>query len=139
MIVRNTPRAAAKAVRQAFSLMEILIVVAIIVVLAGIGGYYFLPQLDKAKDDAAKAQAKVVAMAADTYKKNHGEYPTDVSVLAQPDPLNDNKPYLSDDAINDPWGKPYTIDPAGPNHKGAQCDVYTTSPTSNKQIGNWGK
>ena len=36
-----------RALRRAFTLMEILIVVAIIVILAGLGGYYLLPQLDK--------------------------------------------------------------------------------------------
>jgi hypothetical protein len=97
-----------------------------------------LPQLERAKEDLARAQARVVAQAADTYRKNHDQYPNDVRVLAQPDPLNDNKPYLSDDAILDLWGKPYSIDPAGPNHKGAQCDVFTVTPQG-KVVGNWAR
>ena len=43
--------------RRAFTLMEMLIVVAIIVALAGIGAFYVLPQLGKAKDKIAKANA----------------------------------------------------------------------------------
>jgi general secretion pathway protein G len=124
-----------RALRRAFTLMEILIVVAIIVVLAGIGGYYLMPQLDRAKESAAKAKAMTIDKAVQTYKTNNDTYPT-IDALIQPDPKNNNAPYLEDDAILDPWGQKYTLDPAGPRNKGAKPDVYTTSPTG-KVIGNF--
>ena len=40
--------------RRAFTLMEMLIVVAIIVILAGVGTFYILPQFNKAKEDTAR-------------------------------------------------------------------------------------
>jgi hypothetical protein len=95
-------------------------------------------RLDKAKEDMAKVKARFIAQAAEVYRLNHDAHPADVGVLAQPDPLNQNKPYLSGDSILDPWGKRYQIDPAGPNHKGAQCDVFTTTPQG-KVIGNWSR
>jgi hypothetical protein len=106
------------------------------VVLVGIWGYSSLPKLDKLKEDKAKAQAKVVALAVRAYWWNHDVYPNDVTVLAQPDPANNNKPYLSEDGCKDPWGNLYQIDVAGPRHQGTEPDVFTTSP-SGKVIGNW--
>jgi general secretion pathway protein G len=137
MIARTTQRLQRQA-RHAFTLMEMLVVVAIIVVLAGIGGFYLMPQLDKSKEQAAKAQAKVIEQAAQSYYQDNGQYPSSVQDLTQPSPHLNNRPYLSDDAILDPWGKPYTIDPTGPNNKGGKPDVYTKSPTGTT-IGNWGK
>jgi general secretion pathway protein G len=137
MIARTTSRLQRQA-RHAFTLMEMLVVVAIIVVLAGIGGFYLMPQLDKSKEQSAKAQAKVIEQAAQAFYMQNDRFPSSVDELTQPNPNNDNKPYLSPDAILDPWQKKYTIDPNGPNNSGAKPDIYTTSPTG-KQIGNWGK
>jgi general secretion pathway protein G len=135
MIVQRQQQGKRQA-RRAFTLMEILVVVAIIVVLAGVGGYYLLPQLERAKDDAARAQARVIATAVNNFKLyNDGREPT-IDELTQPDPNNNNKPYLAPDAIMDPWKKKYTLDNSGPHHSGADPDVYTTSPTG-KVLGNW--
>ena len=119
-----------------FTLMEILIVVAIIVILAGLGGYYLLPQLDKAKEGTAKARTMTLDSAVGTYYTNHSSYPASVQVLTQPDPENNNKPYVTDDAILDPWGQQYQMDVGGQRNKGAKPDIYTTSP-SGKVIGNF--
>ena len=48
---------ARQANRRAFTLMEMLIVVAIIVILAGVGTFYILPQFNKAKEDTARIRA----------------------------------------------------------------------------------
>ena len=138
MLVRTTAPRAARSRRLAFTLLEILIVVAIIVILAGVGIVYLVPQLTKSEEGVAKTKAQAIASACQIYYTNHKEYPTTVDQLTTADPDNDNKPYITDDGALDPWGKPYTIDPSGPNHKGAAPDVYTTSP-SGKTIGNWGK
>ena len=45
-----------KGVRHGFTLMEILVVVAIILILAGLGGYYFMGQLKESRKSAAKIQ-----------------------------------------------------------------------------------
>ena len=50
-------RIARHSARRAFTLMEMLIVVAIIVALAGVGAFYVLPQLNKSKENLAKAGA----------------------------------------------------------------------------------
>jgi hypothetical protein len=94
------------------------------------------PDLTRAKEDAARAQARVIGLAAQNYALfNDGKVPT-IDQLTQPDPNNNNKPYLAPDAILDPWKKKFILDPAGPHHNGTEPDVYTTSPTG-KMLGNW--
>jgi general secretion pathway protein G len=135
MIVQQ-PRQGTRQVRRAFTLMEILVVVAIIVVLAGVGVVYLMPQFEKAKEDIARTQCRTIAAEAQKFfLNNDGNWPT-IDQLVQPDPNNNNKPYLPPDAILDPWKKKYTLDPAGQHHSGAEPDVYTTSP-SGKMLGNW--
>ena len=51
--------------RGGFTLMEILVVVAIIVVLAGVGVAYLLPQVDKAKEGVAVQNVDPSSKAAD--------------------------------------------------------------------------
>src|SRR5260370_35821429 len=123
--------------RAAFTLTEMLVVVAIIVVLAGIGGAILLPTLDKAKDDTDRAQAHTVAEACKHYQINNDTMPNNTQVLTQPDPNNGNKPYLSQDAILDSRKQPFQIDPSG-QMSGTEVDVFTTNKNGEK-IGNWKK
>lgn len=95
-------------VRSAFTLLEILIVVAIIVVVAGVGGYYLFGALDRGKIDAAKSQMRIIETAIDAFRLNNGGPPTSLDILLQPDPANGDNPYLTEPkAIIDPWGNPY--------------------------------
>jgi general secretion pathway protein G len=132
MIVQQS-RQRKRQARRAFTLMEILVVVAIIVVLAGIGGFYLMPQLDRAKDDAAKLQAKTISQAVGTYYAHHSTYPTDLSVLTQGDEENNGQPYMAADKILDPWGKQYQLDTSGP-----EPIVFTMSPKG-KRLASSGK
>jgi len=122
--------------RRAFTLMEMLIVVAIIVILAGVGTFYILPQFNKAKKDTAKIKAHEVAKALKTYYTNHGEFPTSLDALVNKDAVGG--PYIAPDGLVDSWGKQYQIDVSGPNHNGAEPDVYTTGPDG-EILGNWGQ
>jgi type II secretory pathway pseudopilin PulG len=117
--------------------MELLVVVAIIVVLGGVGVFYFLPQLNKSKEDVAKQQARDIAKACEMYAtRNDGNLPTNLQALTV---QSENGPaILPPDGIIDPWKKEFQYDPSGPNNGGNRPDVWTTSP-SGKQIGNWGR
>jgi general secretion pathway protein G len=121
--------------RAAFTLMEMLIVVAIIVALAGLGGYYFIGQLNEAKKKTAKVQANEITKACETYAIDHGQYPQQLEQLLQRD--NFGGPYLKNaDALRDPWGNPYRYNAAGTNSGGTQPDVWAEVPGVG-QIGNW--
>ena len=131
MIVRS-PRKRNR--RAAFTLMEMLVVVAIIVMLAGIGGYYYVKQLDAAKVSTAKAQTRVLSEACENYYINHGSYPTSLALLLQQS--EQGGPYLkTQDALIDPWQRPYQYNPAGPNNAGRQPDIWADTPQG--QVGNW--
>jgi type II secretory pathway pseudopilin PulG len=89
------------------------------------------------KEDVARARAMVLDKAIQAYAVNHnGEYPASVDVLTQPDAENNNKPYVNEGSIIDPWGDKYLIDPSGARNKGAKADVFTVSPDG-KVIGNF--
>ena len=117
--------------------MEILVVVAIIVALAGVGGYYLMQAADKAKVDIARSKAKeTLTKACENYKLDHNDqWPPSLDVLVQGD--ENGRAYLTDaDAIKDPWGQVYSYDPNGQHHQGRRPDIYTMSPAG-EQIGNW--
>ena len=117
MILKNPAELAPRLPRRlAFTLMEMLVVVAIIVVLAGIGGAYLMGQLIDSKVSAAKLQARVISQAIEMYAIDHNAtLPTSLDVLLQRDP-NGKGPYLkSSDALKDPYGNPFypQYDPSG--------------------------
>ncbi len=132
MIVRSTRQAA----RQAFTLMEMLVVVAIIVALAGIGGYYYLQRVDEAKKQVAQTQSKdTLTKAVQTYKLDHGDYPASLEALLVRTE-DGHGPYLDNvEALVDPWGRPYQYNPAGPNNNGLKPDIWSESPFG--PLGNW--
>jgi general secretion pathway protein G len=133
MVVRNRQQVLARA---AFTLMELLVVVAILVVLAGVGGYYYIKHLDDARIDAARLQVKTLTQAAEAYYVKHGEYPPSLVALTERDP-DGGKPYLEQDAIRTPWGTSYQYDPSGPNNGGNKPDIWADAPKGGARIGNW--
>jgi general secretion pathway protein G len=138
MIIRKTTHLVNKSAamtRSGFTLMEILIVVAIIVVLAGVGTFYLLPMLGESKEKVAKAQAQTITEALVKFNMDRGNYPSSLKELTQKGP-NGEKAILEPKAIIDPWGKEFQFNAAGAHHDGNKPDVSTTSPEG-KEIGNW--
>ena len=70
-----------RAVRRAFTLMEILVVVAIIVVLAGLGTVSLMNQLETAKEKSAAINAKTIKNAATMFKTDTGNWPSSLGEL----------------------------------------------------------
>ncbi|MBI3821052.1 MAG: type II secretion system protein GspG [Planctomycetes bacterium] len=132
--------------RSAFTLMEMLIVVAIIVALAGVGVFALMPMLTGGQKDAAYAQIKGLQAACQAYAaKNGGNFPAKLEDLLQKDG-NGNGPYLQNsDAIYDPWStknnpRPYTYDPTGQKNNGTVPDISTINPKDQTDIiSNWPK
>jgi general secretion pathway protein G len=125
---RNT--AAPKALRTtrtAFTLLEVLVVVAIIVMLAGVGGYYLMARYEEAKVQRARIDVNTLSDAVETYRLNNGDFPASIDMLAQMQP-NGGMPLIPPDKVMDPWGQMYQIDPTGANNNGLKADVFTTTP-----------
>lgn len=132
MVLRKT---SATAARAGFTLLEMLAVVAILVVLAGVGGYYYTKSVDDAKKDAARLQVKNLTTAVEAYYIKHGEYPPSLLVLTERD-QDGGKPALDPEALHSPWtGREYQYDPTGPNNAGNKPDIWVDGPTG--KIGNW--
>ncbi len=128
--------------RSAFTLMEMLVVVAIIVALAGIGGFFLLGQRwPGPQEDVARTQVTgPLTQACQSYYIKHKEWPQGLNQLTQRDPLNGNAPYLDNpDALNDPWGGKYQYDASGQNNNGTKPDIWATPKNTNNKIGNWPK
>jgi len=95
-----------------FTLVELIVVVIIIGLLAGLVLPQFIRQEEKAKLKAAQAQIELLGTALDTFRLDVGRYPTTEEGLQalrqKPGTLDRwDGPYLKKDLPLDPWAKPY--------------------------------
>ena len=97
---------------RGFTLLELLVVVAIIGLLAGYVAPRYFGQVGRSEVNAAKAQMDAIEKALDQYRLDIGRYPSaelGLNALVQR-PQNEakwNGPYLRKAVPADPWGKPY--------------------------------
>jgi general secretion pathway protein G len=132
MIVRSN-RAAR---RLAFTLMEVLVVVAILVILAGVGGVMYMRYLDEAKVSKAKIDIKALADVVETYYLKNNEYPASLVILTQPQ--DGERAYLEPQAIMDPWSHEYMIEPNTVNPATGKPLIYSNGPGGGgQQIRSW--
>jgi general secretion pathway protein G len=101
-----------------FTLIELIVVVAIIGLLAGLVVPQFIRQEEKATAKAVKAQIELLGTALDTFRLDVGRYPTSQEGLQalnqKPGGLERwDGPYLKKEVPADPWGKPYVYKSPG--------------------------
>lgn len=90
--------------RRGVTLIEVLVVLAIITTVSAIIGFAVLPKLARAKLDSAVQSAKTIRTAAEAFLEmdsTDGNCPT-VKILL-------DAKQIKADATDDPWGTPYRI------------------------------
>lgn len=97
-----------------FTLIEILVVLVILGLLAGLVGPRLFGKVDSSKVKTAETQVKMLKTALQTFRLDVGRFPTTDEGLASLAKRPEGSdlpawagPYLDEDLPLDPWGKPY--------------------------------
>ncbi|MGE5517930.1 MAG: type II secretion system major pseudopilin GspG [Bacteroidota bacterium] len=96
-----------------FTLLELLVVLAIMGLLAAIAGPQVLKYLGSSRSQTARLQVQNIVASLELFYLDTGRYPTEAEGLkalveATPTAPNWNGPYLRKaDGLRDPWGAPY--------------------------------
>jgi general secretion pathway protein G len=128
--------------------VELIVVVIIIGLLAGLVLPQFIRQEEKAKVKTAQAQISLLGTSLDTFRLDVGRYPTTEEGLRalrdKPGGLERwDGPYLKKEVPLDPWGKPYVYKSPG-DHGPYDIMSYGADGTpggenDNRDITSWEK
>ncbi|MFK8050477.1 MAG: type II secretion system major pseudopilin GspG [Halioglobus sp.] len=141
----NADRRVAKP-QGGFTLMELLVVLAILGLLASLVGPQVLNTLGGAKVKTAGIQIKDLEQALEMYKLDTGRFPSteeglDALVKKPSRASGWNGPYLKSDVPPDPWGRDYHY--KYPGDRG-ELDIYTYGQNGesggegeDSDVGNW--
>ncbi|MFO0967077.1 MAG: type II secretion system protein GspG [Gemmataceae bacterium] len=97
--------------RAAFTLMEMMVVVAIIVVLGGIAVVAYTSFSDRGNEARISADLRAIDTAIGEYYLEYNDWPQQLQQLSTPNAFG--KVLLEPKYLNDPWGNPYGYDPTG--------------------------
>jgi len=143
-ILRRNPGVGTRT--RGFTLIELMVVLAIIALLAGLVGPAVLNQLGGAKTKTARIQIKDLEQALEMYKLDVGRYPSTsagLEALVQKPGSADgwNGPYLKSDVPKDPWKNDYHYIYPGSR---ADIDIFSLGQDGaqggdgeDSDVGNW--
>lgn len=130
-----------------FTLLELLVVLAILGLLAAIVAPRVISYLGSSRSKSAAIQVKNIAASLELYRLDAGRYPNEQEGLnalikAPPGAAAWNGPYLADkSALNDPWGRAYHYAVPG---KHGEFDVFSYGADDrqggsgeDRDVGNW--
>ncbi len=135
--------------RQGFTLVEVLVVVVIIGLLAGLVVPRIVGRGEEAKRTATSVQISELEQALDLFKLDNGFYPTTEqgleALVEEPNTTPEPRNYRSGGYIKkipmDPWGSPFVYRSPGDH---GEVDLFSTGPDGeeggegdNADITNW--
>jgi general secretion pathway protein G len=136
MIMKN--KKSTRIRNKGFTLIEILIVVAIIGLIASMIAPNLIGQFQKSKEEIAKAQIETLSAGAQSYLLDVGRLPANLGELITSTDPKWRGPYLSKNRLpQDPWNRDYQY--KAPGDHGA-FDLYSLGPNGkldDKAIVNW--
>ena len=135
---------------RGFTLLELLVVLAILGVIVALVSPRVIGYFGRAKSDAARVQIESLATALQYYRLDVGRYPSGQEglpalVAAPKGVARWRGPYLDARGVpDDPWGRPYGY--RLPPQHGLDYDLYTLGSDGAEggegeaaDIGNWGR
>ncbi len=129
--------------QRGFTLLEILLVAAILVILASMATIGFTAMQRSATSRLAISEIKTIENACKMFKINHQHFPSKLEELVQPvQGMNRTEwggPYLEAPDFDDPWKQPYKYTPdevndrvviisAGPDRQASTEDDVSNTP-----------
>lgn len=135
--------------RRGFTLLELLVVMFILVLLAGVVTVVVTKRMEEAKRAKAVADIATLKSAIDMYYLHNKSYPPTLEALRTKPSGEDlpkwDGPYIEKPVPDDPWGKPYLYNPQGEHNKDS-FDLYTLGrdekeggEKSDADVNNWDK
>lgn len=145
--ILRTRRREARRLASGYSLLELLVVLAILGLIIGIAAPRVIGYFERSKGKTAKIEMSNVSAALDIYLLANGAYPTEQqglkALIERPDGVETwDGPYLNRaDGIIDPWDRPYLYKQPGAHGK---FDVQTLGADGkeggedeNRDLGSW--
>lgn len=130
-----------------YTLLELLVVLAILALIAGLAVPQVLKSFGRAKSDTVRVQVNALASNLEFYKFDVGQYPTQQQglqalVAAPANIKNWNGPYVTKEkTLVDPWGRPYLYKFPGEH---GEFDIYSLGADGEaggegeaQDVGNW--
>jgi general secretion pathway protein G len=121
-------------IRGGFTLMEMMVVVAIIVLLAAMAAPLVMGRMDQARVDRARVDCKVIQQQTDMYKLKYGDYPDTLDQLTAAG-TDGSTPFIEARYLVDPWTQRYQYSKVGTHNTVGKSEVWTQHGSI--QVGSW--
>lgn len=119
--MKNQEKLAVRAARAGFTLVELLLVVAILGVLATVAIMNTQGLMGDAQAKATRSSIATIESAARVYEIRTGKFPDSIDALLQP--MGDKPALLDEKARNDTWGTPFQV-----RRNGSNVEIRSAGP-----------
>ena len=141
--IRAMNRAVPKAIARGFTLIEMVMVIALIGIVMGVVGNYAFQRFNQGKYDAGKLGVRSLSGKIEIYIVQNGSAPQSLNdLVTRPGNAQDwNGPYAKESDLKDPFGHPYTY--KAPGEHGDFDLIFLGKDGApggdglNKDFGNW--